>query len=247
MRSHRTLPRCAFTLVELLVVIAIIGVLAALLLPALNRVREKGNRTSCASNLRQIGIALVTYADDNGDHIPTAVINQPNSESAGRAANWCQALVGGFYVGERVFRCPNDRAMSAARAPNGVRSYGIVIANSRISRTDSSRAGNDYWIAGSQFLCSYLTNSAVAVVGEYYSDTILPTVRGTGWECVTGPSIATASGGFVWLPLAKHANNAPMQGNFLFLDGHVEWVEHPENRREMFPLVPTGLSSFPCP
>jgi prepilin-type N-terminal cleavage/methylation domain-containing protein/prepilin-type processing-associated H-X9-DG protein len=246
MQPKRAFHCRAFTLIELLVVIAIIAVLAALLLPMFNRSREKANRISCASNLRQIGIAMVTYADDNGDHIPTAVINQPTSASGAQPANWCQALIGGFYVNERIFRCPNDRTVNPARATNGIRSYGIVIANSKISRTDSSRAGNDYWIAGSELTCTYLTNSAVAVVGEYYSDAILPTVRGTGGECITGPAITSAAG-FTWLPLAKHVNDAPMQGNFLFLDGHVEWVQHPENRREMFPLVPTGLSSFPCP
>ncbi len=107
--------RAAFTLVELLIVIAIVGILAGLLLPALNRAKEKAKRTACASNLKQVNLATHLYADDNGESLP--VLPNPNPYPNGVGAYYKQLVKG--YLGqtgpaspnEKVFVCPVDRTI----------------------------------------------------------------------------------------------------------------------------------------
>src|SRR5215208_4217857 len=115
----RRTPR-AFTLVELLVVVGIIAILVALLLPSLNKARESARGVACASNLRQIGVGMLMYANENRQRLPFHadwgpthdedwIHWQPDPRRDPNNLTKTSAIAP--YMGEfkvDVFRCPSD-------------------------------------------------------------------------------------------------------------------------------------------
>lgn len=120
-RNHK-----AFTLIELLVVISIIGLLAAILLPAMRSAKDMARRVACASTLRQVGVGLVSYLANNKDKLPYASLMPSVSPAPllqDRPIYISYVLRSTTGKDPEVFHCPNDQTGAARPAPNMGKSY----------------------------------------------------------------------------------------------------------------------------
>lgn len=220
--SSRSAKMIAFTLVELLVVIAIIGILVALLLPALAGAKERGRRIQCASNLHQIGICLHLYAEEYRDRLPDCTTNNPR-------------FFGSFWPWDLNTNLVNELLNRGVTRP-------VLYCPSNPDMNDDAHwdcwQNEPYPIRVMGYV--FLMNGCVQVPPELWRTNILGDgVKSAALTELVIDAVGSQQGDFihlqgVYVDRTSHVHgNQPAGGNIAFEDGHSEW----RNFQQMAPQI----------
>lgn len=202
--------RNGFTLIELLVVIAIIAILAAILFPVFARARENARKSSCQSNLKQIGIGFAMYSQDYDEYIAPSSLNH-----VGLGIVWWGYLIQPYLKNSQVLKCP---------------SYGNPQATAGVGWPGAANCAcaNTYWRLRAGYGTNYGDTGRLNPWPVPSNRPLAQIVDTTGTILVTESTCVVASPPGVWpsdTPANLAASLRHMGGaNVLFVDGHVKWL-----------------------
>jgi len=234
-------PVKGFTLIELLVVIAIIAILAAILFPVFAKVREKARQTSCTSNMKQIGLGILQYVQDNDEAFPSGQQDNDNS-------GW-PSLVQPYIKSLAVFRCPDETNTNLpATKPDWLREdwAGVPISYASNGWINNSELRGvigmaQSWVASSPSTLARVNRPADSImVAEKFNGDFIK--GGSTYGNLSSYSRGCMFTGYGWwggpdqIPDGRNPANAAYPGgpsgavsvphtgrsNFLFVDGHVK-------------------------
>jgi prepilin-type N-terminal cleavage/methylation domain-containing protein/prepilin-type processing-associated H-X9-DG protein len=189
--------RRSFTLIELLVVIAIIAILAAMLLPALAKAREKARTASCMSNLKQLDLGCFMYADDNKEIYPTWTTSP-----------YYLGCVLPYVTDTKVFICPSHTSMMPSSCSGGTCSNYYAYQYC----PDLGYGINDYWL-------EYGVSGYVGLVGRAMAQVTKPSAT---FLLLDLRCHEAALNSIITLTIGERVSHN-FGGNIAFADGHVQW------------------------
>jgi prepilin-type N-terminal cleavage/methylation domain-containing protein/prepilin-type processing-associated H-X9-DG protein len=228
--------RSAFTLIELLVVIAIISILAAILFPVFGRARENARRSSCQSNLKQIGLGVAQYTQDYDERLPMSVAG---TDASGAIGGWMYYQPYGtfdpskgslfpYIKSSQIFICPSD----SKGATNG-NSYAInscILTNGSETGVPTARPAKS--------LAAFEDTTKWMLFGE---------------EGAPNDNSATTDDGFLLMSASNNSNDFTARhlegSNLAFLDGHVKWFKVSKIKADGYQIGGTASVFTPvnCP